>query len=80
MKEYIFESSFVDVSDLVLSINCSVACANSDGYSFCVMINTWDDPYTVYYCGWYPVNQSEEDEFRDALFDYLRAKYPEHFS
>ena len=42
-----------------------------------MIINTWDDPYCVYYAGGNSPNDKEE--FEKKLFEYLSSKYPEHF-
>ena len=48
----------------------------SDGFHK-MLINTWDDPYCVYYAGGNTPDNKEE--FEKRLFDYLSSKYPEHF-
>lgn len=42
-----------------------------------MVINTWDDPYCVYYAGGNAPDDKEE--FEKKLFEYLSSKYPEHF-
>ena len=42
-----------------------------------MVINTWDDPYCVYYAG--GNSPDDKEEFEKKLFEYLSSKYPEHF-
>lgn len=70
MKKYRFESSFVDVAELILDIRCV-----SDAASYRLMINAWEDPYTVYYSNGDRPNDVKA--FEQELFAYLREKYAE---
>lgn len=69
---YRFDTYFIDSSDLILQVDC-----RCDNGSYHILINTYKDPYTLYYeesnC---PDNI---EEFRKALFDYLKEKYPTIF-
>lgn len=68
---YKFDSGFVDANDTVMRVRCET---KDDG--FYVLIDTWNDPYDVYY----NCNKPEDEEtFRKELFDYLVKKYPDYF-
>lgn len=71
---YKFESEFVDINEQVLHITCKTE--NNRFYD--MLINTWDDPYVVYYSGVKPDNE-EVLVFKEWMFDYLIDKYPDHF-
>ena len=47
-----------------------------DGF-YKMVVNTWDDPYYVYYAGGNAPDDKEE--FEKKLFEYISSKYPEHF-
>lgn len=73
MNNFKFESEFVEVNDQVLKIHCE-----SENNSFSCLIDTYGDPYMIYY----PLNvlnENEEESFREQIFDYLEKKYPEYF-
>jgi hypothetical protein len=73
MNNFKFESEFVEVNDQVLKIYCK-----SENNSFYCLIDTYGDPYMIYY----PLNvlnEDEEESFRDQIFDYLEKKYPGYF-
>lgn len=72
MKKYEFE---VEREDTYFNIRCY----EGDNY-FKIIINTWDDPYEVYYGGLDLITADEEGNFRDQLFNYLRSEYPDCFS
>ena len=73
MNKYSFESEFTENQGNVLRVNCE----SFDGEYYDVLIDTYDDPYKIYYCeGAYP---KDNEKFRDELFAYLKKKYPEHF-
>ena len=73
MNKFKFESEFVEVNNQVLKIYCE-----SENNSFCCLIDTYGDPYTIYY-PLNALNENEEQNFRDQIFDYLGKKYPEYF-
>ena len=73
MNKYNFESEFTDQQENVMRIYCE----NMNNEYFDVLIDTWNDPYKIYYpSGAFP---QDEENFRDELFAYLKKKYPEHF-
>lgn len=43
---------------------------------FCILINTYDDHYLLYYSNMIPEN---EEYFRTSIFEYLQSKYPDYF-
>lgn len=51
--------------------------SEGSGEFYKMVINTWDDPYCVYYAGGNAPDDKEE--FEKKLFEYLSSKYPEHF-
>lgn len=73
MKEYSFESEFTDQQENVMRIYCE----NANKEYFDVLIDTWNDPYKIYYP--YGALPEDEEKFRDEIFAYLEKKYPEHF-
>ena len=74
MNNFKFESEFVEVNDQVLKIYCE-----SENNSFCCLIDTYGDPYMIYY----PINvvftTEEEENFRNQIFKYLKKKHPKYF-
>lgn len=73
MKEYNFESEFTDPQENVMRVYCE----NINKEYYDVLIDTWNDPYKIYYpSGALPQN---EQKFRNEIFDYLKKKYPEYF-
>lgn len=72
-NRYIFESEFVDTNNIFLKVNCEDT-VNDVG--FCILINTYDDPYLLYYSNMIPEN---EEYFRTSIFEYLQSKYPDYF-
>lgn len=73
MDKYKFESEFVEINEQVLRIHCE-----SDNHAFDCLIDTYADPYMIYY----PLNvldEEEEENFEEQIFDYLREKYPTRF-
>lgn len=68
-------SYFGDVNETVLHVH--VKCKNKDE-KYNILIDTYEDPYLVYYSGSRP-NEQEEKEFEKSLFEYLKNQYPEHF-
>lgn len=73
MDKMIFESEFTDPQENVIRVYCT-----DDSGTFSVLIDTWNDPYQIYYpLGIFDTEM--EEEFRDQIFDYLVKKYPEYF-
>lgn len=72
MPEFKFEVEFTDSDRTIFRITAE----GSDGSYYNMMIDTWYDPYTLWYAGNKPEN---EDEFRQIIFDYMRNNYPDHF-
>ncbi len=77
MKEYSFESEFTDQQENVMRVYCENANKECYDVLYDVLIDTWNDPYKIYYpSGAFP---QDEEKFRDEIFDYLAKKYPEYF-
>ena len=75
MNKFEFESEFVEVNNQVLKVFCK-----SKNKSFSVLIDTYDDPYMIYYNVQNIMNdEEEENDFTKQIFDYLSEKYPEYF-
>ena len=74
MNKFKFESEFVEVNNQVLKVFCK-----SKNKSFSVLIDTYDDPYMIYYNVSNIMNDEEENDFTQQIFDYLSEKYPEYF-
>ena len=75
MNKFEFESEFVEVNNQVLKVFCK-----SKNKSFSVLIDTYDDPYMIYYNVPNIMNDEEEENvFTHQIFDYLSEKYPEYF-
>ena len=75
MNKFEFESEFVEVNNQVLKVFCK-----SKNKSFSVIIDTYDDPYMIYYNVPNIMNdEEEENDFTQQIFDYLSEKYPEYF-
>lgn len=74
MSKFKFESEFVEVNNQVLKVFCK-----SKNKSFSVLIDTYDDPYIIYYNVPNIMNDEEESDFMQQIFDYLSEKYPEYF-
>ena len=73
-REYCdWDSSFEDIGKYFIKVSCREAIT---GEKYEMLINTWEDPYKLYYSTDRPDN---EKEFRKEVFDYLKSKYPEHF-
>ncbi len=73
-REYCdWDSSFEDTGKYFIRVSCREAIT---GEKYEMLINTWEDPYKLYYSTDRPDN---EKEFRKEVFDYLKSKYPEHF-
>ena len=48
---------------------------------FKLLINTYDDPYQVYYGGGQALETlTSDNDFEKKLFDYLEANYPDVWS
>lgn len=69
--EYTFECDFVDPNNTVLHVNCE-----GEDESYYMLIDTWDDPYLVYYSGKQP---KDNEGFRKVLFNHLKGEFPEYF-
>ncbi len=74
MNKFEFESEFVEVNNQVLKVFCK-----SKNKLFSVLIDTYDDPYMIYYNVSNIMNDEEENDFTQQIFDYLSEKYPEYF-
>lgn len=75
MNKFEFESEFVEVNNQVLKVFCK-----SKNKSFSVLIDTYDNPYMIYYNVSNIMNdEEEENDFTQQIFDYLSEKYPEYF-
>ena len=74
MNKFKFESEFVEVNNQVLKVFCK-----SKNKLFSVLIDTYDDPYMIYYNVSNIMNDEEENDFTQQIFDYLSEKYPEYF-
>lgn len=73
MINFTFESEFTDLQENVLRVFCT----DTDD-TFSVLIDTYNDPYMIYY----PLDIFDgqmEEEFREQIFNYLVNKYPDHF-
>ena len=73
MINFTFESEFTDLQENVLRVFCT----DTDG-TFSVLIDTYNDPYMIYYPLGIFDGQMEE-EFREQIFNYLVNKYPDRF-
>ena len=76
MNKYVladFESEFVETNAQVLRVICDTL----DEEYYDMLIDTYSDPYKIYYSTDKP---KDEESFREALFDYLKEKYPEYFN
>lgn len=73
MNKFKFESEFVEVNDQVLKIYCE-----SENNSFYCLIGIYEDPFMIYY-PLNALNENEEENFREQIFDYLEKKHPEYF-
>ena len=74
MNKFEFESEFVEVNNQVLKVFCK-----SKNKSFSVLIDTYNDPYMIYYNVPNIMNDEEESDFMQQIFDYLSEKYSEYF-
>lgn len=74
MNKFKFESEFVEVNNQVLKVFCK-----SKNKSFSVLIDTYNDPYMIYYNVPNIMNDEEESDFMQQIFDYLSEKYSEYF-
>lgn len=77
INSYLFESSFIDAGDTILSIVCySISGINT----YHVIINTFEDPRTLYFREGESIPDYDDYEyFRDELFHYLKEKHPGYF-
>lgn len=73
-SKYSFESEFVEVNDQVLKVHC-----RSKDKSFTVLIDTYGDPYMIYYYPLGAIDKEEEEIFREQIFTYLLEMYPGYF-
>lgn len=73
-NKYSFESEFVEVNEQVLKVYCK-----SKDKSFTVLIDTYGDPYMIYYYPLSEIDKEEEEDFRKQIFIYLAEKYPGYF-
>ena len=74
MNKFEFESEFVEVNNQVLKVFCK-----SKNKTFSVLIDTYNDPYMIYYNVSNIMNNEDKNDFTQQIFDYLSEKYPEHF-
>lgn len=74
MGNFNFESEFVEVDGQVLKVYCE-----SKNKCFNVLIDTYRDPYMIYYDHINAITKDEEEDFRKEIFDYLENQYPEYF-
>ena len=74
MSKFKFESEFVEANNQVIKVYCE-----AKDKCFTVLIDTYEDPYMIYYSAFYLVSEDEEENFRKQIFDYLKKKYPEYF-
>lgn len=74
MENFEFDSEWVETNNQVLKVFC-----DGDNGLFSVLIDTYCDPYMIYY----PINvvftTKEEENFRNQIFKYLKKNYPEYF-
>ena len=73
-KKYEFESWYVDISDTILEIMVNI---EPDKISYRCLINTYNDPYVIFYCE--GICPADKNDFEKHLFEYLKEKYPGHF-
>ena len=67
--DYDFEVDNVEDDNVFIITSTS----KNGGSSYKVMIYTYYDPFSVYYCEGYA--PEDKDEFESQLFDYLGANY-----
>ena len=74
MECFEFDSEWIDTSLRVLKVFC-----DGDNGLFSVLIDTYSDPNIIYY----PINvtftNSEEKNFRNQIFKYLKKVHPKYF-
>lgn len=72
-KIALMDSEFIE--DNVMKIDASY-----DDNVYEMLINTWDDPYLLYYaCGNCPKTKEEREQFERIIIDMLRDVYPTRF-
>ena len=68
-----YEFSVDQLDEYLFSIE-----VEAKGSDFKLLINTYDDPYQVYYGGGQALETlTADNDFEKKLFDYLEANYPE---
>ena len=74
IENFEFDSEWIGTDLKVLKVFC-----DGDNGLFSVLIDTYSDPYMIYY----PINvvftTEEEENFRNQIFKYLKKKHPAYF-
>lgn len=74
MDKFIFIEDWLDLEKNFISVKCT-----TDNAFYCILIHTYDDPYTCYYQEGVCPEKELKTELEKELFAYFHSKYPDHW-
>ena len=77
--KYTFEAEEAEYQSSIIRVSVEYKGEDGEDRSGLLLSDTYQDPYFIYYGETLRLHITDEDEFENELFDYLKQKYPSRF-